>query len=128
MYRINGVKTDFILHQYPCLQPVETVDDVRLSAIDDIIPMKINAVCGRGAKKDFWDIAELLDHYGIDTMLALYRKKYNAAETGFIIRSLIYFEDAESQPDPFSLKQVTWNTVKLKIRTAVKKYVRNIGN
>jgi hypothetical protein len=40
-------------------------------SIEDIIPMKLGAVSGRGAKKDFWDIAELLDNYSIKQMIDL---------------------------------------------------------
>ncbi|MCD4793480.1 MAG: hypothetical protein K8R54_09625 [Bacteroidales bacterium] len=38
--------------------------------------MKINAVTGRGSKKDFYDIYELLQHYSIDQLLEFYKKKY----------------------------------------------------
>jgi hypothetical protein len=64
-YEINGVKTDLILHQYTYLHPIEEQNGIRLLSIDDIIPMKLGAVAGRGAKKDFWDIAELLNTSGI---------------------------------------------------------------
>jgi predicted nucleotidyltransferase component of viral defense system len=32
-------------------------------APEEIIAMKVQAILGRGKKKDFWDVAELLQHY-----------------------------------------------------------------
>ena len=124
-YQIDGVKTDIVLHEYPYLQPIQNIADIRLLSMTDIIPMKLGAVSGRGAKKDFWDIAVLLDLFSIEQMLDFYKRKYTSDDLGFIIRSLVYFEDAELQSDPVSLNNVTWPDVKSKIAEAVKRYVKN---
>jgi len=124
-YQINGIKTDIVLHEYRYLQPVQEIDGIRLVSIEDIILMTLGAVSGRGAKKDFWDIAVLLNEYTISEMLDLYQRKYATDDIGLIIRSLLYFEDAELQSDPVSLIDVSWDEVKSKIDVAVKKYVKN---
>jgi hypothetical protein len=124
-YNINGVKTDIVLHEYKYLQPIEVIDGIRLLSIPDIIPMKLGAVSGRGAKKDFWDISELLNLYSIKEMLRLYQMKYQSDDIGFIIRSLVYFDDAEIQSDPISLKNISWPGVKKRIEHAVKDYIKN---
>ncbi len=121
-YQIRGVKTDIILHEYAYLQPVREIDGIRLLSIPDIIPMKLGAVAGRGAKKDFWDIAELLNLYSIKEMLDFYKQKYTSDDISFVVRSLIYFDDADLQSDPVSLNNTKWNEVKKKIQSAVKKY------
>jgi hypothetical protein len=121
-YQIRGVKTDFILHEYPYLQPVLEIEGIRFLSMPDIIPMKLGAITGRGAKKDFWDIAELLDYYTIKEMIDFYRQKYISDDIGFVVRSLLYFDDAEIQSDPVSLKNTKWEDVKRKIESAVKKY------
>ena len=122
-YSINGVKTDIVLHEYPYLQPIQEINGIRFLSIPDIIPMKLGAVSGRGAKKDFWDIAELLYLYSIKEMLEFYKQKYVTDDIGFIVRSLVYFDDANLQTDPVSLKDITWDDVKKKIESAVKKYI-----
>ena len=124
-YQIDGVKTDIVLHEYPYLQPVQEIEGVRLASVADIIPMKLGAVSGRGAKKDFWDIAALLNSYSIEEMLDFYRSKYVSDDIGFVVRSLLYFDDAELQSDPVALDNVTWEDVKEKIEVAVKRYVRD---
>ena len=124
-YQINGVKTDIVLHEYPCLQPIREIEGIRFVSIEDIIPMKLGAVSGRGAKKDFWDIALLLDKYSISEMLEFYQKKYSTDDIGIIVRSLLYFEDAEIQDDPATIINITWEDVRRKIEVAVKKYLKN---
>ena len=124
-YQINGIKTDIILHQYPYLKPIDEIEGIRLLSLPDIIPMKLGAVTGRGAKKDFWDIAYLLNSYTIKEMLTFYQQKYISDDIGFVIRSLVYFEDAEFQDDPVSLTNITWKAVKSKIESAVKMYMKN---
>lgn len=38
--------------------------------------MKINAILGRGKKKDFWDIYELLHHYTLEQFIRFHTEKY----------------------------------------------------
>ena len=53
--QINGIKTDFIVHQYPPIRTIVTINRVRLLSVEDIAAMKLNAIANRGSKKDFWD-------------------------------------------------------------------------
>jgi hypothetical protein len=53
---INGIKVDFIRFRYPFIRPVLIEDGIRLLTIDDIAPMKLDAITGRGLKKDFFDL------------------------------------------------------------------------
>lgn len=120
---IEGVKVDVILHKYDYIEPVKEIDGIRLLAISDIIPMKLSAMAQRGAKKDFWDIAELLNHYTIADMLELFGKKYKNHDYGYIVHSLYYFEDADNQEDPVDLKGVVWEQIKEKIKRAANEFV-----
>jgi hypothetical protein len=42
--------------RYPYLQPIETVEGIRLASVPDIIAMKLNAITRRSTKKDFFCI------------------------------------------------------------------------
>lgn len=119
---IREVKVDIVLHRYPYLQPIETIDGIRLASIPDIVAMKLNAITRRGAKKDFFDIAALLDHHPLPEMLRFFTGKYATTDIGFVIRSLVYFEEAERSKDPVMLKETTWAQVKTKIQEAVQDY------
>ena len=71
---IDGVKVDIILHRYLYLKPIEIIDGIRFMSIEDIIPMKLEAMATRGVKKDFWDIGELLNHYSLNQMFKYYQE------------------------------------------------------
>lgn len=92
-------------------------------SIPDIIPMKLGAMARRGSKKDFWDIAYLLDHYTLSEMLDFFRRKYQNEDIGYIVMSLTYFNDAENQEDPIVYQITNWDNVKIKIREAVLTYL-----
>lgn len=59
--RIQGIKVDFLRFNYPMIRPLMTVGNLRLLTPEDIAPMKLDAIAGRGKKKDFYDIYFLLE-------------------------------------------------------------------
>ena len=79
--------------------------------------MKLNAIANRGSKKDFWDYAQLLEHFDQENLLSFYTKKYPNGNLWNLEKSLCYFDDAENDPDPISLTDQTWDQVK-KVITA----------
>jgi hypothetical protein len=109
---VNGVKLDIMSHRYPMIDSAIVLDGIRLASLKDIAAMKLNAIANRGSKKDFWDYAELLNHFSRDEMLDLFAKKYTNENVWYVEKSLSYFEDAEEDPDPRDLKGRTWEDVK----------------
>lgn len=121
---IDGVKVDLILHEYPYLKGCEVIQKIRFLAVEDIIPMKLEAVATRGVKKDFWDIAELLNHFSLPQMLNFYQQKYPNSDPGHVLLDMTYFADADTeQLDPMGLNDLTWNDVKDKMRQTLRDYV-----
>lgn len=117
---VRGVKVDLLAHRYPLLQSFEGIEQIRFWSVDDVIAMKLGAVSGRGAKKDFWDIDELLNRYTLSQMLQFFTRKYPNSDPGYVIRSLTYFDDAEQQVDPVEISTSTWPKVKERIIQAVR--------
>ena len=87
--------------------------------------MKLNAVSGRGTKKDFIDVYFLLKRMTLDQMIQNFEKKYSDGSTYLVLRSLVYFEDAEEDLDPVMFENYNWDTVKLAISKAVSEYVKS---
>jgi predicted nucleotidyltransferase component of viral defense system len=116
------IKIDFIKYPYPLISSIQEVDTIRLLSPDDIIPMKLSAVANRGAKKDFYDIYELMKYFSLATMLQLFSKKYPDIAHFHILKSLVYFDDAEDQFDPVSLNDTNWQLVKSSIEQKVNNY------
>jgi hypothetical protein len=86
--------------------------------------MKIQAMLGRGRKKDFWDLYELLQHYPLKEIIRWHTQKYPTQMLAISIPNAItYFTDAEESEDPESFKNQTWETVKKGIQKAVREYL-----
>jgi len=58
-------------------------------------------------------------------LLALFDKKYKGIQYNrfHILKSLVYFENAENEPMPLMLKEISWLTISEKIKEEVKKLV-----
>jgi len=122
---IQGIKVDLVKHPHLMLKEPENIDGVRMYSTEDIIAMKVNAILGRGKKKDFWDVAELLQHYSVKDFIEFNEKKYPARQLLITTpQALIYFDDAEESEDPISLKGQTWEAVKKSIQEKVRDYLR----
>lgn len=119
---INGIKVDFIRFKYPFIRPIIEIDGIRMLSIEDIAPMKLDAITGRGSKKDFFDLYYLLQQFSLDDIFTLYKEKYPHQTTFHVVRSLVYFEDAENDPNPVVFdKKLTWTKVKKAITKEIKR-------
>jgi predicted nucleotidyltransferase component of viral defense system len=118
---INNIKTDFIRYKYPPSSPAIIEEGIRLLALDDLVPMKLSAIAGRGKKKDFYDVYFLLRHFPLPKMLDLYEAKFPQSSVFHLLKSLVYFEDAEPDTDPILFEKVTWVNVKKAVQQAVSK-------
>lgn len=111
----KGVKVDFIRHNYKNLAEINCIENIRLSSLKDVAAMKINAVCNRGCKKYFYDVFYLLKHFSLTEMLLLFSAKYKNTDIFFAQKSLVYFLDADAEPNPNTIKHITWDEVKNEI-------------
>ena len=121
---IDDVKIDIIRHPHPLIRPQQHLENMRLYSIEDIIAMKVQAILGRGKKKDFWDVAELLNHYTIADFIRFHKEKFASQNLLITVpQALTYFADAEESEDPISLKKQTWKGVQQFINKKVSDYL-----
>jgi hypothetical protein len=116
---INNIKIDLIRFNYPLIGELFIEDDLRLMAIEDIAAAKLSAVTNRGTKKDFYDIYFLLQKFSTEEILTFFQQKYQMDIAFYHLKSLTYFDDAEFEPNPDMLIDVSWETVKKEIRLKV---------
>ena len=100
-----------------------SVDNLYLATIDTIAAMKLNTIIGRESKKDFIDLFFILKDYSLATIMGFYTKKYTDGSALLVLKSLVYFEDADKQEMPFMFNNITWQTVKDNIKKAHASYM-----
>jgi hypothetical protein len=120
---INEIKVDIVNYEYKWLTNKITTDNIHLASIEDIAAMKLNAIIGRGSKKDFIDLFFILKDYSLATLIDFYTKKYNDGSTFLVLKSLTYFEDADMEEMPFMFNNIDWQTIKDNIKKAHAEYV-----
>ena len=121
---IDDVKVDLVRHPFPLIAPPKIIEGVRMFSIEDIIAMKVQAVLGRGKKKDFWDIAELLAHYSVEDFIRFHQQKYTTQNLLISVpQAITYFKDADESEDPVSLKNQTWTGIQQSISERVSEYL-----
>lgn len=118
---VDGVKVDIVTYPYGWIDNPVNAEGVVLAGIKDIAAMKLSAITNRGTKKDFIDYYFLLKRYSLEELIELYRQKYSDAQLFTSIKSLSYFDDAESDPMPDMIVPVDWDEVKSTIRNEVAK-------
>jgi len=123
---IDGIKTDIVNYTYPWIGNLLQIDALRLADTKDIAAMKLAAITGRGTKKDFTDLYFLLKHYSLGDMMEMYTQKYADGSVFMVLKSLTYFEDAESDEMPEMLVPVKWEEIRKVITENHNQYVKSL--
>ena len=122
---LRDIKVDIIDYsQYKWIDDPVIEDGIPLASPKDIAAMKINAIEGRGTRKDFVDVYFLMQHYSLSELLDFYAQKYPNHSFFRALLSLNYFEDAEQQAMPKMQIPVSWEEIKSTIIAEVKKLQR----
>jgi hypothetical protein len=122
--KFKGIKFSLFVYKYPLIFPVLSYSALRVADIRDIAAMKIDAIAGRGAKRDFIDLYFICKTgYRLDEILTFYHKKYGRVASNLIHiqKSLVFFSDAESEEMPRMLKEVGWEEIKKYFEVEIKK-------
>ena len=120
---VNQVKVDFVDYsRYAWIDDPVQGNGFFLASDKDIAAMKVNAIIGRGTRKDFIDLYVLLQHYSLTEILEFYKQKYPEFSEYRALLSMTYFEDAEMQDMPKMFIDTPWDEMKSTIIQAVKAY------
>ena len=115
----RGCRVSFFERPFRWSEPGVVVrEEIVLTGVRDVAVLKWIGINTRGAKKDFYDLDALTRH-GLHAD-ALYDAITNAEPEILrdgtmregLVRSLTYFEDAETDPDPVTLERRSWAQVK----------------
>lgn len=126
---IQGVKVSIIRQRGIELTPGTEFLGVTVADLDTLTALKLNAIAGRGSKRDFIDLYFICQHRGLgvsDLMENAYRR-IQGLNDAHLLRSLAYFEDAEGEIMPRMLVPCEWSKVKQFFEAGVHSYMRKIG-
>jgi len=126
---IENIKIDLISHKYPFVESYIEIENIRLFSIPDIAAMKLNAIAGNGTRsKDFIDIYFILQRYSVEEILDFYEAKYKTRNLFHVVKSLIYFDDINTQdwPEMILEKELTLSKVKTEIQEKVSRFMEQV--
>jgi hypothetical protein len=90
------------------------VTGVQIAGMLDIGPMKLDAIAGRGTRKDFYAMYFIASHVSPDKLFARSGHKYPQVH-GFgmrVLTALVDFDIADQEVEPILLRHVEWDQVK----------------
>lgn len=111
---LAGVRCSFFSFR-PRFEPASvSLHGMPLASVPDIGAMKLVAISQRGARKDFYDLFEVLRARCLADIARRLRAMYTDRPPNpvHIAKSLVYFADAEDEPEPRLLSGVQWAEVK----------------
>ena len=95
-----------------------------LAGIRDIASMKLEAIAGRGSKKDFVDMYFILNQFTLEQIFSFHALKYGVGLSNQYhhLKSLVYFNDADEEAMPLMTSPLKWVKVKAKIRSSASNF------
>ncbi|MBN1415504.1 MAG: nucleotidyl transferase AbiEii/AbiGii toxin family protein [Bacteroidales bacterium] len=122
--RLNQVRISFFGYKYRIIDSFKIFNNIRLAGMKDIAAMKLEAIAGRGSKKDFIDLFFLLKEFTLKEIFTFHTEKYGTGLSNHYhhLKSLVYFTDAEAEVMPVLIHPLDWEDVKEKIISVVKGY------
>lgn len=111
---LDAVKFSFLRYSYPLLAPGTVWRSITVASVEDIACMKLDALSSRGTKRDFIDVYIAAQRIAMAELLKSFERKYSSVKYNLmhVKKSLTYFDDAEGDPMPDMIAQVTWGEVK----------------
>jgi hypothetical protein len=112
---LGGVRLTFLEAQAPFLFAGTPYRGLLIADPRDIAVMKLIAIGGRGSRKDFVDLYFYLRGGGdVGALLELARRRFSGVDYNeyHLLKSLVYFEDAEAEPMPRMIRRASWPEIR----------------
>jgi hypothetical protein len=113
---VDQVPVTLLQYEAPLLaEPAVFADlPVPVASLLDLACMKLSAIGGRGAVRDFWDLHAIATGTGktLAEFIGAFQHKFATVDVGHVVRSLVYFGDADAEPLPAGLTAERWAAMK----------------
>jgi hypothetical protein len=88
------------------IQPPLLWRGIKIAHYKDIVAEKVKTISQRGSKKDFIDLYAILKLKGsVKEVCEQFKNRFTTLDINYyhVLKSLIFFEDAEQEPSPLML-------------------------
>lgn len=126
MCTINNIKADFMSWNDPFIEEPLLIDGIRFLHKKDLFAMKLNAIAGRASKKDFLDVAEMLNDYSLEEGIQFFKQKYFQQDEIMILKRITDFDQADTEISPVLFNPASWEIAKDKLVKAFDDYMINL--
>ena len=111
---VDGLHVGFFSYAYRLLEPAATVENVPLASLLDTGLMKLDAVIGRGSRKDFIDLYVITQQIPLPNLLRAGERKYQQVRDFplMALEGLLQFDNADRDSQPEMLTDLTWENVR----------------
>ena len=111
---VDDVRVGFFSYGYKLIEPFAQLENVNVASMLDIGLMKLDAVIGRGSRKDFFDLYVIAEQYPLEELLQAGARKYPTSRDFALmaVESFILFENAERDVHFVFFFFVTWDEVR----------------
>ncbi|MCY0879724.1 MAG: nucleotidyl transferase AbiEii/AbiGii toxin family protein [Firmicutes bacterium] len=124
-WRIQGVKVSYLWQPGVRIDSGPTFQEIPLASQATLAVLKCNAIANRGARKDFIDLYALLQSgWSLADILEAVAAQAPQLNRAHLLRSLVYFDDAEQEPDPRLFRPWSWPEMRHTIEQHVYAYLR----
>lgn len=115
---LRGIRVSFLYYEVPLTQPPLSWRGIKIAHYKDIVAEKVKTISQRGSKKDFIDLYAILKlKSSVKEVCELFKNRFTALDMNYyhVLKSLIFFEDAEQEPSPLMiLSGEDWKWEKIK--------------
>ena len=111
---VDNFHIGFFSYGYPLLEPSQFLENVRLASILDIGLMKLDAIIGRGARKDYYDLYYITRQIPLQDLLHSGKRKYPQVRDFplMALEAILQFKNADRDLQPELVVDFPWEKVK----------------
>lgn len=122
----DGIELSFFTYNYELLKPLVKTEYFDIASIEDIACMKLSAISGRAAEKDYVDLHFIMKNFEFKNLIESGLKKFPIINETVILKSLASTIDVEEEHIGYKNgnKEVPLEKIRKHFEKEVKNYIR----
>jgi len=111
---VDNFHIGFFSYGYPLLEPSPSLVNVHLASLLDLGLMKLDAIIGRGARKDYYDLYFICRQIPLQDLLLSGKRKYPQMRDFplMALEAILQFKNADRDLQPELIVDFPWEKIK----------------